>query len=72
MTASVTATHDVQYNVISLLYHTLQEADTLQQYIDDARSSGDDAAAQFFMQVQADDRDRAQQAKDLLRNQMMG
>ncbi|MGC5022468.1 hypothetical protein [Micromonospora sp. DT47] len=70
MTASATATHDVHYNMISLLYHTLQEADTLQQYIDDAQRSGDPTAAQFFKEVQSHDRDRAQRAKELLRSQL--
>lgn len=65
-----TGTRDEHYNLVSVLYHTLQEADLIQQYIDDARGSGDDELAEFFGQVQEEDRRRAERAKQLLGNRI--
>lgn len=61
-----TGTRDEHYNLVSVLYHTLQEGDTIQQYIDDARQGGDEELAGFFGEVQEEDRRRAERAKDLL------
>lgn len=61
-----TATRDEHYDVVSVLYHTLQEGDTIQRYIDDARQKGDEELAAFFEEVQAEDRRRAERAKQLL------
>lgn len=52
----VTGTRDEHYDLISVLYHTMQEAETLQTYIDDARSAGDNDLAGFFEEVQQQDR----------------
>jgi hypothetical protein len=62
----VTGTPDEQYDLVSVLYHALQGGETSQQYIEDAREAGDDELATFFEQVQAEDRNRAQNAKRLL------
>jgi hypothetical protein len=62
----VTGTRDDHYDLISGLYHALQGGETSQQYIEDARRSGDDELATFFEQVQAEDRNRAERAKKLL------
>jgi rubrerythrin len=62
----MTGTDDVHYNLISVLYHTLQGAETAAQYMSDAQESGDEEVARFFRQVQEDDRRRAEQAKALL------
>lgn len=48
-----TGTRDEHFDLVSVLYHTLEEADTVQKYIDDARSTGDDEAVKFSEQVQA-------------------
>lgn len=61
-----TGTRDVSYDLVSVLYHTLQEAETIQQYIDDAKERGDEDAAGFFAEVQKQDRSRAERAKSLL------
>jgi rubrerythrin len=61
-----TGTRDEHYNLVSVLYHRLQEAETIQRYIDDARQAGDEELATFFTDVQEDDRQRAQRAKELL------
>ena len=44
----------------------MQEASTLQTYIEDARSAGDNDLAGFFEQVQQEDRQRTERAKELL------
>lgn len=69
MTAA-TGTRDTHYDLVSVLYHILQEADTLQQYIDDARNSGETDTAQFFTDIQTQDRLRAERAKQLLQERL--
>ncbi|GAB3651050.1 hypothetical protein [Glycomyces tarimensis] len=66
MTHHQTGTYDVEYNLVSVLYHTLNEAETIQKYIDDAKSAGDEDAARFFAEVQEDDQTRGERAKELL------
>lgn len=62
----ITGTRDEHYNLVSILYHTLQEAETIQRYIDDARQGGDDELAGFLEEIRDDDRRRAERAKQLL------
>jgi hypothetical protein len=66
----ITGTRDTHYNVISVLYHTLQGAETLAQYIADAEQAGDQELARFFREVQAEDRQRGDRAKALLRHRL--
>jgi hypothetical protein len=61
-----TGVRDEHYNLVSVLYHTLEEGDVLQRYINDAEQANDSDLAQFFRQIQDEDRQRAQRAKDLL------
>jgi ABC-type proline/glycine betaine transport system substrate-binding protein len=65
-TERAAGTRDEVYDIVSVLYHTLQEAETLQAYIDDARSKGDEDAATFLEEVQQQDRERAERAKRIL------
>jgi hypothetical protein len=65
-----TGTKDEQYNLVSVLYHTLQGAETCQQYIHDAQQAGDQELVQFVREVQAEDRRRAERAKELLRQRL--
>jgi hypothetical protein len=65
-TEHTTGTRDVHYNLISVLYHTLQGAETAMQYVSDAEESGDDELVRFFREVQEEDRRRAERAKMLL------
>jgi hypothetical protein len=65
-TEHTTGTRDVHYNLISVLYHTLQGAETAMQYVSDAEESGDDELVRFFREVQEEDRRRAERAKTLL------
>jgi rubrerythrin len=62
-----TGTPDEQYDLVSVLYHALQGGETSQMYLDDARDAGDDELVSFFEQVEAEERDRADKAKRLLR-----
>lgn len=61
-----TGTGDVTYNLVSILYHTLQAAETHDQYIRDAEESGDRDLAQFFTEVKEENMRRAERSKALL------
>lgn len=61
-----TGTRDVTYNLVSILYHALQGAETYDQYIQDAEQGGDQDLAQFFRDVKEQNRQRADRAKQLL------
>lgn len=65
-----TGVRDEHYNLVSVLYHTLEEGDVLQQYIDDAEQAGDDDLKSFFQDVQEKDKQRAEQAKKLLKERL--
>jgi hypothetical protein len=61
-----TGTRDETYDLVSILYHALQGAETYNQYISDAEQSGDKDLAQFFRDTKAENRARAARAKQLL------
>ncbi|HEX4203309.1 MAG TPA: hypothetical protein VHZ51_03750 [Ktedonobacteraceae bacterium] len=61
-----TATPNPQYDLVSVLYHSLEGAQTCARYVEDAGQENDKELAQFFMQVQQDDNNRAERAKQLL------
>ncbi len=65
-TSSATGASNPYYNLISVLYHTLQAAETYDTYIRDAEQLGDNELTQFLRQVQTEDRNRAQFAMQLL------
>jgi hypothetical protein len=62
--ADSTGTRDTTYNLISVLYHALQGAETYGQYANDAASDQD--LADFFREVQQQEQQRADRAKQLL------
>ena len=62
--ASGTGTKDATYNLVSVLYHALQGAETYAQYASDAGSDQD--LASFFREVQQQEQQRADRAKQLL------
>lgn len=66
-----TGTQDVHYNIISILYHALQAAETTDQYIQDAEQSGNQDLTQFFRDVKEENKRRADRAKQLL-GQLLG
>ncbi|HZI03667.1 MAG TPA: hypothetical protein VEZ71_06575 [Archangium sp.] len=61
-----TGTKDENYDVISVLYHCLQGASEIGQYIQDAEESGDQELVDFFRDYQETQRDLAERAKNLL------
>lgn len=63
-----TGTDDVTYDLVSVLYHTLQEAETVEKYIRDAQSAGNQEAGQFFRDLQEENRRRGDRLKKLLRS----
>jgi hypothetical protein len=66
MGASTTGVSDPTFNIVSILYHALQAAQTYDTYIRDAEQHGDANLAQFLRQIQSEDRNRAQYAMQLL------
>lgn len=67
-----TGERDENYNLISVLYHALQGAETYSQYIRDARAAGDEELVEFFSEVREEEQDRAERAKELLTARLAG
>ncbi len=63
---SSTGTSNQYYNLVSIMYHALQGAQTYDTYIKDAEQSGDSELAQFFREIQQEDKRRSERAKQLL------
>jgi hypothetical protein len=63
---SKTGTSNAVYDIISVIYHALQGAETYDRYIADAEQRGDDELAAFFREVQAQNSELANRAKGLL------
>ena len=61
-----TGTRDEHYNLVSVLYHALQGADTCDQYALDAEAEGKNDLADFFREAQAMNAGIADRAKELL------
>lgn len=66
-----TGTRDTTYNLVSVLYHALQGAETYDQYVRDAIASSDYEVAAFFREVQEEQRQRADRAKQVLTNMLV-
>lgn len=69
-TGGKTNVSDKSYDLISVLYHALQSAERIDQYIQDAKNAGDQELALFFTEIKEQDLDRAERAKALLRIRM--
>ena len=65
-----TGTRDETYNLVSVLYHALQGAQTAMQYVQDAEREGDPELVQFFRDAQAWQQHLAEQAKELLKQRL--
>ena len=61
-----TGTPDPTYNIISVIYHGLQGAETCEQYIRDAEGAGDSELAEFLRAAQGQLRDISARGKQLL------
>jgi hypothetical protein len=65
-----TGTRDVTYDLISVIYHALQGAETYQMYEQDAQQAGDQEAAALFHEAHQSSRQWADRAKSLLGQRM--
>lgn len=63
---SKTNTANPHYDLVSVLYHALEGAQTSDTYVQDAEQEGDRELAQFFREVKQEDTKRADKAKELL------
>ena len=61
-----TGIRDSTYNLISIVYHALQGAETYKQYEEDVERTDDAELAKFFRQAHEEEKRRAQQGKELL------
>ena len=59
-------TKDATFNLVSILYHALEGAETYGKYIMDAESEGDRELAEFFQQVKEEEYRRAELCKQHL------
>ena len=69
-TAKSGGTRDVTYDLISVIYHALQGAETYQMYEQDAQQEGDQEAAALFHEAHQSSRQWADRAKSLLGQRM--
>jgi hypothetical protein len=65
-----TGTRDTTYALVSVLYHTLQGAETLGPYLQDAAAAGDQELVQFLREAQAWQRHLARQAQAVLQQRL--
>jgi hypothetical protein len=68
--ATATRTDDRTFDLISVAYHALQAGETYEQYVRDAEGRGDEEAAQFFRDVQRQQNDIADRAKQLMQSRL--
>ncbi len=59
-------TRDTTYDLVSVIYHALQGADTYHTYVRDAETAGDQELAAFFREAQQQQQQLAARAKELL------
>lgn len=57
---------DENYNLISVLYHALQGAETISKYVRDAQEAEDEELVAFFEETKSAYVERANEAKQLL------
>lgn len=69
---SNTGSSNQQYDLVSVLYHSLEAAATYEQYIEDAKQAGDNDLASFFQEVKDTNSSLAERAKELLGQRMNG
>jgi hypothetical protein len=65
-----TRTSNAAYDVVSVMYHALQGAETYDRYVADAEERGDGELADFFRDVQERNCEIADRAKALLRERL--
>jgi hypothetical protein len=67
-----TGERDENYDLISVLYHALQGAETVAQYIQDAQQSNDEELVEFLEETREEYADRAAEARELLKRRLAG
>lgn len=65
-----TGTTDLTYNLVSVLYHALQGAETYAVYAEDAADENNEEAATFFREIAAEEERRADRTKRLLADRL--
>jgi hypothetical protein len=65
-----TGAADETYGLVSVLYHSLQGAQTYAQYAADAERAGEQDLVEFFQDCQGQEKERASRAKRLLAIQL--
>lgn len=61
---------DKDYNLVSVVYHASQGAETIDRYLSDARQAGDQEVARYLQDVQRQYVQLAQQGKQLLKQRL--
>ena len=61
-----TGTRDITYDLVSVIYHALQGAETTALYIADAEQEGNQELATFFREAKDEYQRRGDRAKQLL------
>ena len=61
-----TGTRDEHYNLISVLYQSSDNVESLKTYIQDAEAEGDQELVEFFGAVLENNLEAAQRAKEML------
>jgi hypothetical protein len=70
MAVAETGTSDQTYDVISVIYHALNGAETYEQYIRDAESADDSELVDFFRSAHDRLCETAEQGKELLKERL--
>lgn len=65
-----TGLRDESYDLVSVLYHSLEGATTYAMYMQDAEEDGDSELSQFFQEIQEQEHTRAERAKKLLASRL--
>lgn len=58
--------YDKNYNLVTVLQQSLENAWTLSSYVEDARGENDDELESFFEQVKSNNEEAARRAKQML------
>jgi hypothetical protein len=69
-TQHVTGIPNTEYDLISVLYHSLQGAETFGEYAQDAQDEGDQELADFLREAQQQSAQCAERAKQLLASRL--
>jgi hypothetical protein len=72
MTEASRQPKDKNYNLISVLYHSSENVESLKSYIQDAESEGDQELVEFFNGMLENNLRAAQQAKEMLVPRVQG